>query len=89
MRRGNLLKFIQTIILVYVILVTSAYAGEADVISVETKKSGDNKYLFTVTVFHDDEDLNYYADKWDVVAPTGAILDTRVLTLSHSHAASS
>ena len=61
----------------------SAYAGEADVIEVDIKKTADNLYFFKVTVRHADEGWDHYANKWDVVAPDGAVLGTR--TLYHPH----
>jgi len=61
----------------------AAYAGEADVVEVAIKKTGDNTYFFKVTVRHADEGWDHYANKWDVVAPDGTILGTR--TLFHPH----
>jgi hypothetical protein len=60
-----------------------AQAGEADVIKVEIKPTIDNTYQFNVTVRHKDEGWNHYADKWDVVAPDGTGLGTRVLYHPH------
>ena len=60
-----------------------AYAGEADVIEVEVKKTGGDTYFFKVTVRHADEGWDHYANKWDVVAPDGTVLGTR--TLYHPH----
>ena len=60
-----------------------AYAGEADVIEVEVKKTGGDTYFFKVTVRHADEGWDHYANKWDVVAPDGSVLGTR--TLYHPH----
>ena len=59
------------------------YAGEADVIEVDIKKTADNTYFFKVTVHHADEGWDHYANKWDVVAPDGTVLGTR--TLYHPH----
>lgn len=60
-----------------------AYAGEADVIEVDIKKTADTIYFFKVTVRHADEGWDHYANKWDVVAPDGTVLGTR--TLYHPH----
>ena len=60
-----------------------SYAGEADVIEVKVKKSGDDTYQFYVTVLHADEGWTHYVDKWDIVAPGGTVLGTR--TLYHPH----
>ena len=59
-----------------------AFAGEADVVKVAVERQGEN-YRFDVTVRHDDEGWQHYANGWDVVAPDGQIIATRVL--SHPH----
>ena len=59
------------------------YAGEADVTSVEVTRTGEGTYQFHVTVSHHDEGWNHYTDKWDVVAPDGTILGTRILYHPH------
>ena len=61
----------------------TAYAGEADVVSVKVRMTGKDTFSFDVTVRHADEGWKHYADKWDVVAPDGTILGTR--TLYHPH----
>lgn len=58
-------------------------AGEADVLKAEARKTGENTFQFHVTVKHQDEGWNHYADKWDVVAPDGTILGTRILYHPH------
>lgn len=55
-----------------------AYAGEADVVSVEAAKSNDGSYRFEVTVSHQDEGWKHYVNKWEIVAPDGTVLGTRV-----------
>ncbi len=59
------------------------FAGEADVIAVDVRKSGETLYDFDVTVTHGDEGWDHYADKWEVISPNGSVLDTR--TLYHPH----
>ena len=59
------------------------FAGEADVIDVKATKTGANVYYFSVTVQHNDEGWNHYANKWDVVAPDGKVLGTRILHHPH------
>ena len=61
----------------------AAYAGEADVVKAEAEKLADGTYRFDVTVSHNDEGWDHYADKWDVLAPDGEVLGTR--TLYHPH----
>jgi len=65
------------------IAAASACAGEADVVDVAVRMTGQNTYSFDVSVSHADEGWQHYADKWDVVAPDGKVLGTR--TLYHPH----
>jgi hypothetical protein len=64
-------------------LITPAEAGKADVIAVEVRHSGSGTYTFDVTVKSDDTGWSKYADKWDVLAPDGTVLGTRVLLHPH------
>ena len=59
-----------------------AVAGEADIVKVTVSRQGDS-YRFDVTVAHADERWQHYADGWDVVAPDGQIIATRVLYHPH------
>ena len=61
----------------------SAVAGEAGVEKVRIAKEHTGIYRFDVTVRHADAGWKHYADKWDVVAPGGKILGTRVLLHPH------
>jgi hypothetical protein len=40
-------------------------------------------YRFDVTISSDDTGWDKYADQWDVVAPDGAVLGTRMLAHPH------
>lgn len=60
----------------------TAYAGEAEVVGAEARKTG-RTWSFDVTLRHGDTGWDHYADKWDVVAPDGTVLGTR--TLFHPH----
>lgn len=60
-------------------------AGGADVVGVEAVRDNAGKWRFHVTVAHADEGWDHYADKWDVVAPDGRILGTRVLHHPHEN----
>ncbi len=59
-----------------------ARAGEADVVRAEARAEG-GAWRFRVTVAHGDTGWDHYADKWDVVAPDGSVLGTRVLLHPH------
>lgn len=63
-------------------LAAQARAGEADVVKVEAQRSGAT-WTFDVTVAHGDTGWEHYADKWDIVAPDGTVLGTRVLYHPH------
>ena len=76
-------KNIVILFAVMLIISTAAYAGEADVVEVEVKRTAERIYFFKVTVRHADEGWDHYANKWDVVAPDGSVLGTR--TLYHPH----
>ena len=60
-----------------------ALAGEADVLAVEDAQDGAGTWRFEVTVKHADEGWEHYADKWEVLAPNGTVLGTRVLLHPH------
>jgi pyruvate-formate lyase-activating enzyme len=81
--RSSIIKLSNILFTSLFIITTAAYAGEADVIKVDVKRTGDDTYFFKVTVRHEDEGWDHYANKWDVVAPDGTILGTR--TLYHPH----
>jgi hypothetical protein len=76
---------IYKIVLIAVLLLplNIVYAGEADVVDVEVKRTGENIYYFSVTVRHSDEGWDHYANKWDVVALDGTVLGTRILHHPH------
>lgn len=59
-----------------------AGAGEADVLAVEADCEG-SLCTFAVTVRHGDEGWDHYANRWEVVAPDGRVLATRVLRHPH------
>lgn len=60
-----------------------ALAGEADVVGAEARQLDDGTWRFDVTVRHDDEGWDHYADRWEIVAPDGTVLGVR--ELAHPH----
>jgi len=60
----------------------AANAGPADVVSASALCEG-SRCTFVVAVRHDDEGWDHYADAWEVLAPDGAVLATRVLRHPH------
>ena len=61
----------------------AAMAGEADVVKVAVAESAPGSFRFDVSVRHGDEGWDHYADKWEVLAPDGRGLGTRVLLHPH------
>ena len=61
----------------------TAWAGEVDVTDVKVRKTAANTYRFDVTLKHADTGWDHYANKWEVVAPDGTVLGTRVLVHPH------
>jgi hypothetical protein len=62
---------------------TAAAAGEADVIAVKVRAAAAGVYGFDVTVRSRDRGWDYYAERFEVIAPDGDVLGTRVLLHPH------
>ena len=60
-----------------------ALAGEAHVVDATIEIAGPNLYDITATIRHDDEGWEHYANRFDVVAPNGQVLQQRVLFHPH------
>lgn len=60
-----------------------ANAGEVDVVDVAITQSAPGVYRFDVTLLHDDEGWDHYADRWEIRDGDGAVLATRVLAHPH------
>ena len=61
----------------------TAQANEPLVVGVKTSSHSANIYSFHVTVQHDDEGWDHYADNFEILTPDGKILATRVLAHPH------
>jgi hypothetical protein len=77
------MKFLKILFACMLLMSTAAYAGKADVIEVKVRHISGDVYNFDVTVRHTDEGWTHYADKWDVTAPDGTVLGTRILAHPH------
>ena len=64
-------------------MTAASLAGEADVVDVVATEQSPGIWRFDVTVRHDDAGWDHYANKWDVLAPDGAVLGTRELLHPH------
>lgn len=58
-------------------------AGEADAVAAEAISLGDGSYRISATIRHADTGWDHYADRFDVLAPDGTVLGTRVLHYPH------
>lgn len=61
----------------------AAAADDAKVLDVKVIAEAGGTYRFDVTVAHADQGWKHYADKFEVLAPDGAVLGTRVLLHPH------
>lgn len=62
--------------------VGTATAGEADVVTATITAQGDT-FRVSATIQSNDTGWDYYADRFDVVAPDGTVLGTRILHHPH------
>ena len=69
------------IVYLLLLLSTTVTANEADVIDVKTKCYDD--CTFFVTVKHQDQGWEHFANRWEVLTPDGELIATR--TLLHPH----
>ncbi len=61
------------------------HAGEVEVVAVDAEQQSDGKWRFSVTLLHDDEGWDHYANRWDVVGPDGTVYGERVLLHPHEN----
>jgi len=62
---------------------TTVNAGQAIVIAAKATSNANGTYAFTVTIRHGDEGWDHYADRFDVLDPSGKVLGRRVLFHPH------
>ena len=60
-----------------------ALAGEVEIVEAVAYADPGGKWRFDVTLKHGDTGWEHYADQWDVLAPDGGVLGTRVLYHPH------
>jgi hypothetical protein len=66
-----------------VALAGAAGAGAPEVVEVHIRREPEGTYAFSVSVRHADEGWSHYADRYEVLAPDGRVLATRVLRHPH------
>ncbi len=69
--------------LIYVMLTVHALAGSADVEGVKVTREAAGTYRFDVTIRHQDDGWKHYANKWEVILPSGEVIATRILHHPH------
>jgi hypothetical protein len=65
------------------VMISPNMAGEVDVVNVVGQQTSAQTYRFDVTLRHADEGWDHYANKWDVVDPSGRVLGERILHHPH------
>lgn len=65
------------------VLAAPSHADKADVLSADIQLDPDGTYTLRVEVEHADDGWDHYADAWQVLAPDGTVLATRVLAHPH------
>lgn len=66
-----------------VLAASPATAGQVVIEKVKVTARGGESFRFAVTLRHDDEGWEHYADLWQVLDPDGAVLGERVLAHPH------
>jgi hypothetical protein len=65
------------------VMISPNMAGEVDVVNVVAQQTSAQTYRFDVTLRLADEGWDHYANKWDVVDPSGRVLGERILHHPH------
>jgi hypothetical protein len=63
--------------------VPTALAGEADILDATASREPGGTWRISATVAHADTGWDHYADRFEVLAPDGTVLGTRVLLHPH------
>ncbi len=71
------------LLLAAAMLALPAGAGEADVKAVKVTRESGGTWRFDVTIRSRDRGWDYYCDRFEIVAPDGKVLGTRVLLHPH------
>lgn len=61
----------------------AALAGQVEIVEAQANASGGGLYSFSVALRHADTGWEHYANEWDIRAPDGTVLGTRVLVHPH------
>ena len=75
--------FLGGLVLSALISVSSAQADKARVLKATASANVGGSYTFSATIAHADTGWKHYADKFEVLAPDGTVLGTRILYHPH------
>lgn len=62
-----------------------AFGGPADVIDVQVDCNAERICDFAVTVRHDDDGWEHYANRWEILSPDGDVIGVRELLHPHDN----
>jgi len=65
------------------LLAGGAWGGQADVLGAKIRANGSGSYRITVTIRHHDTGWDHYANRWEVLGPTGQVIAVRRLLHPH------
>ena len=91
MKKGNVMSRVRlsilsgAAVLVSLVFLSSAHAGNADVIAVEAHQKAPEVYDFNVTIRSQDAGPRHFADRIEVVGLDGRIYGSRVLETPHDN----
>ncbi|MEM6985956.1 MAG: hypothetical protein AAF499_05390 [Pseudomonadota bacterium] len=80
----SLIHYSTRTVMAFVLSCGLALAGEADVVDAKITKQGEH-FRVDATIRSNDTGWDYYADRFDVLAPDGTILGTRILHHPHEN----
>ncbi|GJM02453.1 MAG: hypothetical protein DHS20C08_09540 [Rhodomicrobium sp.] len=86
MKSLSIFLFYYALVMIFLVpgfLSSSTMAGPTEIVAVKTVKEAEGLYSFDVTIRHKDKGWEHYANKWDVILPSGEVLGTRVLHHPH------
>ena len=65
-------------------VVMPVHAGQSDVLSVDIRRAATRGHFdVDVTLRHADTGWDHYANRWEIIAPDGRVIATRVLVHPH------
>jgi hypothetical protein len=76
-------RYVVCICLLFFLAASHAYAGEVKIISADFQRTGKAGWSADVTLKHDDEGWDHYADSWRVLDAEGNVLAERILYHPH------